>query len=151
MKKILFGFGTVAAVVAPVVAVVACDDNKEETKINGKTAAEIKKLTVAEFNTFLNDTLHKAQPETLDANKADYNIKFELSTDKKTLTYTDTLGGKSVLNTTDATKPEFLAALGIYKSVQVGKPATDAQSKAGGEVKAWWKDVVDATKAYFTK
>lgn len=147
MKKLLFGFGTVAAVVAPVAAVVACgDDKKEEAKINGKTAAEIKLLSVTDFNTFLNDTLHKAQPDTVNT-----SVKFALSPDKNTLTYTDTKGQNSVLNTADASKNEFLAALGVYKSTPVGQGATAAQSHAGGEIKAWWKDVVDATKAYFAK
>lgn len=62
MKKILFGFGTVAAVVAPVVAVVACDDNdnteveakfKESTVKNG---AELKTYA-AQFNYTLTDTI----------------------------------------------------------------------------------------------
>lgn len=31
LNKILFGFGSIAAVAAPVAAVVACDDKKDET------------------------------------------------------------------------------------------------------------------------
>ncbi len=145
VKKLILSFGSAAAIIAPVVTVVACGDDAESNKINGKTAAEIKALTVAQFNDFIADTLLKAQPDTKNT-----SVKFTLSGNQKsrTLEYTDTKGATGTLDITDVKNNKFLSNLGIYTSVPIGSASTDAQAAAGGQVKAWWKDVVDAFKVY---
>lgn len=145
MKKIVISLGAMITTIAPIGAVIACGSSTEAEKINGKTYAEIKAMNNTDFTTFINDVLHKAQPETVDGKYKDNkrvdekqkNIKFNITSDKK-IEYTDVNGNVALLNN-DETSPQFLADLKVYAN-----PKTK-------EVKEWWKDVVLALKVYFAK
>lgn len=78
LNKVLFGFGTVAAVVAPVAAVVACDNDspKTESVVNAKSAKILAASHIAMWeNVEWKDDAHHETGVKLITGKTDTEVK----------------------------------------------------------------------------